>query len=149
MTKAGDTHGLGLEVRASEVATDNPRIVAVLAPNNYGKTHLALEEHARPSQRMIGFPCASRTRNYGRYRSLKGRGSVALINGEERILPRQEAMVRCNVRSMPLDREAGVRLSRNPVCEDRERGHVCPTLDACARAMPRPLVLGAEKPSGC
>ena len=64
------------------------RVLAVLGPTNTGKTHLALERMLGHRTGMIGFPLRLLAReNYDRIARLKGAGSVALITGEERIVP--------------------------------------------------------------
>src|SRR4051812_45864735 len=62
--------------------------VAVLGPTNTGKTHLAIERMCGHSSGLIGFPLRLLAREvYERVVTLKGAGQVALLTGEERILP--------------------------------------------------------------
>ena len=64
------------------------RIRAVLGPTNTGKTYLAMDRMLGHSSGMIGFPLRLLAReNYDRIVALKGRRSVALITGEEKIIP--------------------------------------------------------------
>ena len=65
-----------------------PRLVAVLGPTNTGKTHLAIDRMLGHRSGMIGFPLRLLAReNYDRIAKLRGSRSVALITGEEKILP--------------------------------------------------------------
>ncbi|MGH7059467.1 MAG: hypothetical protein ACREFH_03690, partial [Stellaceae bacterium] len=65
-----------------------PRLVAVLGPTNTGKTHLAIERMLGHKSGMIGFPLRLLAReNYDRVVKLKGARAVALITGEEKIVP--------------------------------------------------------------
>ena len=64
------------------------RIRAVLGPTNTGKTYLAIDRMLGHHSGMIGFPLRLLAReNYDRISALKGRRSVALITGEEKIIP--------------------------------------------------------------
>ena len=63
-------------------------LTAVLGPTNTGKTHLAVERMCGHSSGMIGFPLRLLAREvYDRVVRLKGESRVALITGEEKILP--------------------------------------------------------------
>ncbi len=65
-----------------------PRVVAVLGPTNTGKTHLAMERMLGFESGMIGFPLRLLAReNYERAVNIKGPRHVALITGEEKIIP--------------------------------------------------------------
>src|SRR5260221_7178187 len=65
-----------------------PRILAVLGPTNTGKTHLAIERMLGHQTGMIGFPLRLLAReNYDRVVRIKGARAVALITGEEKIVP--------------------------------------------------------------
>src|SRR5215831_4384010 len=80
-----------------------PRLVAVLGPTNTGKTHLAIERMLGHRSGMIGFPLRLLAReNYDRIVKLRGARSVALITGEEKILPPNPAYFVCTAESMPL-----------------------------------------------
>src|SRR5881628_975435 len=83
-----------------------PRLVAVLGPTNTGKTHLAIERMLAHASGMIGFPLRLLAReNYDRIVRLKGANAVALVTGEEKIIPPYARWWVCTVESMPLDRE--------------------------------------------
>ncbi|MCW9045511.1 MAG: disulfide oxidoreductase, partial [Alphaproteobacteria bacterium] len=85
---------------------NGPRVVAVLGPTNTGKTYLALERMMAHSSGMIGFPLRLLAReNYDQVVKLKGAASVALITGEEKIVPPNAKYFLCTVESMPLERQ--------------------------------------------
>ena len=61
---------------------------AILGPTNTGKTHLAIERMCAHSSGVIGFPLRLLAREvYDKVIKLKGEKQVALITGEERIVP--------------------------------------------------------------
>src|SRR3546814_5567361 len=63
-------------------------LTAVLGPTNTGKTYLAVERMCAHSSGMIGFPLRLLAREvYDRVVAIKGKDQVALITGEEKILP--------------------------------------------------------------
>src|SRR5215472_9416919 len=83
-----------------------PRILAVLGPTNTGKTHLAIERMLGHATGMIGFPLRLLAReNYDRVVRIKGARQVALVTGEEKIIPDRASYFVCTVESMPLDRQ--------------------------------------------
>ena len=70
-------------------ARDNARVKAVLGPTNTGKTHLAIERMCAHSSGCIGFPLRLLAREvYDRVVAIKGAERVALVTGEERIVPK-------------------------------------------------------------
>src|SRR5215510_11916509 len=103
-----------------------PRLLAVLGPTNTGKTHLAIERLLGHRSGMIGFPLRLLAReNYDKIVKLKGKANVALITGEERILPAAPRWFVCTVEAMPLDRQVEfLAVDEIQMCADRERGHV-------------------------
>ena len=102
------------------------RVTAVLGPTNTGKTHLAIERMLGHASGMIGFPLRLLAReNYDRIVRIKGRNAVALVTGEERILPSNPAYFVCTVEAMPLDRQVSfLAVDEIQLVGDRERGHV-------------------------
>src|SRR3954462_14820913 len=100
MTSVGDT--------ARPVADKGggaPRIVAVLGPTNTGKTHLALERLLEHRTGMIGFPLRLLAReNYDKVVKARGEDAIALVTGEERILPPHATYFICTVEAMPTER---------------------------------------------
>lgn len=118
----------------------------MLGPTNTGKTHLALERMLAHRSGMIGFPLRLLAReNYDKIARLKGRDSVALITGEERILPPSPRWFVCTVEAMPLDREvAFLAIDEIQMAADRERGHVFTDRLLHARGYAETMFLGAE-----
>src|SRR5271168_3210929 len=122
-----------------------PRLVAVLGPTNTGKTHLAIERMLGHRSGMIGFPLRLLAReNYDRIVKLRGARSVALITGEEKILPPNPSYFVCTVESMPLDRQVDfLAVDEIQLCADPERGHVFTARLLHARGMQETMFLGA------
>ena len=80
-------------------ATERP-VTAVLGPTNTGKTHLAVERLCGHSSGMIGFPLRLLAREvYDRVVKIKGANQVALITGEEKIVPKDARWFLCTVES--------------------------------------------------
>src|SRR5713101_7596111 len=106
-----------------------PRLVAVLGPTNTGKTHLAIERMLGHQSGMIGFPLRLLAReNYDRIVKLRGARSVALITGEEKIIPPNPSYFVCTAESMPLDRQVDfLAVDEIQLCADPERDHVFTT----------------------
>ncbi len=123
-----------------------PRLVAVLGPTNTGKTHLAIERLLGHRSGMIGFPLRLLAReNYDRIVKLKGARAVALITGEEKILPPNPSYFVCTVESMPLDRQVDfLAVDEIQLCADPERGHVFTARLLHARGMHETMFLGAD-----
>ena len=123
-----------------------PRILAVLGPTNTGKTHLAIERMLGHRTGMIGFPLRLLAReNYDRVVRLKGARAVALITGEEKIVPPNPAYFVCTVESMPLDHAVDfLAVDEIQLCGDGERGHVFTHRLLSARGLSETMFLGAD-----
>src|SRR5271165_4470745 len=123
-----------------------PRLVAVLGPTNTGKTRLAIERMLGHRSGMIGFPLRLLAReNYDRIVKLRGARAVALITGEEKILPPNPSYFVCTVESMPLDRAVDfLAVDEIQLCADPERGHVFTARLLHARGVAETTFLGAE-----
>ncbi len=126
--------------------THRGRTVAVLGPTNTGKTHFALERMLGHASGMIGFPLRLLAReNYDRIVRLKGAAQVALVTGEEKIVPPRPRWWVCTVESMPLDRRvAFLAVDEIQLCADPDRGHVFTDRLLHARGEAETLFLGAE-----
>ncbi|CAA7619825.1 Superfamily II DNA/RNA helicase [Candidatus Terasakiella magnetica] len=122
------------------------RVVAILGPTNTGKTHLALERMLGHASGMIGFPLRLLAReNYDRIVRLKGGAAVALVTGEEKIIPAHPRWFVCTVESMPLDRRvAFLAVDEIQLCADPERGHIFTDRLLHARGLEETAFLGAE-----
>ncbi len=129
-----------------QISTDHPRIVAVLGPTNTGKTHFAMERMLAHESGIIGFPLRLLAReNYERAVSIKGAGQVALITGEEKILPKNARYFMCTAESMPLTRPvAFLALDEVQMCADPDRGHVFTERLLRARGRFETMFMGAE-----
>lgn len=122
------------------------RVKAVLGPTNTGKTHLAIERMLAHASGIIGFPLRLLAReNYDRMVAAKGARHVALITGEEKIIPPEARWFSCTVEAMPLDRHAEfVAVDEIQLCADPDRGHVFTDRLLHARGMVETMFLGAE-----
>jgi len=122
------------------------RVRAVLGPTNTGKTHYALERMLAHASGIIGFPLRLLAReNYDRMVAIKGRNSVALITGEEKIVPPGARWFSCTVEAMPLDRAAEfIAVDEIQLCADPDRGHIFTDRLLHARGLVETLFLGAE-----
>jgi len=122
------------------------RITAVLGPTNTGKTYLAVERMLGHRTGMIGFPLRLLAReNYDRIVKLKGAAAVALITGEERIIPAHPSYFVCTVESMPVDRRVGfLAVDEVQLAADPERGHVFTQRLFAARGDDETMFLGAD-----
>jgi ATP-dependent RNA helicase SUPV3L1/SUV3 len=122
------------------------RVRAVLGPTNTGKTHLAIERLLGHSSGIIGFPLRLLAReNYDRMVVRKGAGNVALITGEEKIVPPGARWFSCTVEAMPLDRPVEfLAVDEIQLCADPDRGHVFTDRLLNARGLVETMFLGAE-----
>jgi ATP-dependent RNA helicase SUPV3L1/SUV3 len=125
---------------------DERPVTAVLGPTNTGKTHLAVERLCGHSSGMIGFPLRLLAREvYDRVVKIKGANQVALITGEEKIVPKDARWFLCTAESMPLDKDlAFVAVDEAQLGADRERGHVFTDRILRARGREETMILGSE-----
>lgn len=123
----------------------NP-VTAVLGPTNTGKTHLAIERLCGHASGMIGFPLRLLAREvYDRVVAIKGPKEVALITGEEKIVPPGARWFLATAESMPMDRDlAFVALDEAQLGADPERGHVFTDRLLHARGREETMILGSE-----
>ncbi len=123
-----------------------PRVKAVLGPTNTGKTHLAIERLLSHSSGIIGFPLRLLAReNYDRMVARKGIRNVALITGEEKIVPPGARWFSCTVEAMPLDRKVEfLAVDEIQLCADPDRGHIFTDRLLHARGLVETMFLGAE-----
>ena len=122
-----------------------PSVTALLGPTNTGKTYHAMERMLAHRTGMIGFPLRLLAReNYDRLVQARGPDQVALVTGEERIVPRAPAYFVCTVEAMPLDRRVDfLAVDEIQLCADRERGHVFTDRLLHARGLEETMFLGA------
>ncbi len=123
-----------------------PVVTAVLGPTNTGKTYLAMDRMLGHASGMIGFPLRLLAReNYDRVVKARGYGAVALITGEEKIVPPSPRYYICTVESMPLDRRvAFLAVDEIQLAADVDRGHVFTDRLLHARGDVETMFLGAE-----
>jgi ATP-dependent RNA helicase SUPV3L1/SUV3 len=102
------------------------KITAVLGPTNTGKTHLAIETMLSFNTGMIGFPLRLLAREvYDKVIKKISIDKVALITGEEKIIPQNAKYFLCTVESMPIDKHLEfVGVDEIQMCADHERGHI-------------------------
>ena len=123
-----------------------PSIIALLGPTNTGKTYHAMERMLAHRTGMIGFPLRLLAReNYDRLVQARGPDQIALVTGEERIVPRSPAYFVCTVEAMPLDRRVDfLAVDEIQLCADRERGHIFTDRLLHARGLEETMFLGAS-----
>jgi len=121
------------------------RLVAVLGPTNTGKTHLAVERMLGHGSGMIGLPLRLLAREiYDRIVKARGARAVALITGEEKIVPPRPHYFVCTVEAMPLTREVEfLAVDEIQLAADPERGHVFTHRLLHARGRQETMFLGA------
>jgi ATP-dependent RNA helicase SUPV3L1/SUV3 len=121
------------------------KLVAVLGPTNTGKTHLAVERMLGHASGMIGLPLRLLAREiYDRVVTARGARSVALITGEEKIVPSRAQYFICTVEAMPLSREVDfLAVDEIQLCADPERGHVFTHRLLHARGRFETMLMGA------
>jgi ATP-dependent RNA helicase SUPV3L1/SUV3 len=133
-------------------------ITAVLGPTNTGKTHLAVERMCGHSSGMMGFPLRLLAREvYDRVVAIKGANLVALVTGEEKIVPPGARYFLCTAESMPISggRETGtkedfafVALDEAQLGADPERGHIFTDRLLRARGREETMILGSASIGG-
>ena len=128
------------------MSSRHPPPIAVLGPTNTGKTHYAMERMFGHASGMIGFPLRLLAReNYDRAVARLGPDRVALITGEEKIVPEKASYFLCTVEAMPMDRHvAFMAIDEVQLAADPERGHVFTDRILHARGYQETLLLGAE-----
>lgn len=102
------------------------KITAVLGPTNTGKTFLAIETMLSFSSGMMGFPLRLLAREvYDKVVKKTDPNKVALITGEEKIIPPNAKYYFCTVESMPIEKDLEfVGIDEIQMCSDHERGHI-------------------------
>ncbi|MFT6944697.1 MAG: ATP-dependent RNA helicase SUPV3L1/SUV3, partial [Yoonia sp.] len=126
------------------------RITAVLGPTNTGKTHYAIERMLSHRTGVIGLPLRLLAREvYDRIVAVRGPGVVALVTGEERIVPPRAAYWVCTVEAMPDGMGCDfLAVDEIQLCGDPERGHIFTDRLLNARGLHETLFLGAETMRG-
>ena len=130
------------------MSASHPRdhtVTAVLGPTNTGKTTYAIERMLGHKTGVMGFPLRLLAREvYDRCVELRGPSVVALVTGEEKIVPPNAKYFICTVESMPVETGAGfLAVDEIQLCADPERGHIFTDRLLNARGMHETLFLGA------
>ena len=126
------------------------RIVAVLGPTNTGKTHYAIERMLAHRSGVFGLPLRLLAREvYDKIVAIRGAAVVALVTGEERIIPPRAVYWVCTVEAMPdnMGVECAV-VDEVQLCADPERGHVFTNRLLKTRGTKETLFLGADTMRG-
>ncbi len=123
-----------------------PRVTAVLGPTNTGKTHFAIDRMLAHRTGVIGLPLRLLAREvYDRIVQQRGPSVVALVTGEERIVPDRTQYWVCTVEAMPQEIGADfVAIDEIQLCADPDRGHVFTDRLLRARGLHETLFMGAE-----
>ena len=98
------------------------KLTAILGPTNTGKTYLAIETMLSFNSGMIGFPLRLLAREvYDKVIKKVDSSKVALITGEEKIIPIDAKYFLCTVESMPIDKDLEfVGIDEIQMCNDHE-----------------------------
>ncbi|QGX98979.1 disulfide oxidoreductase [Roseovarius faecimaris] len=126
------------------------RTLAVLGPTNTGKTHYAIERMLAHRTGIIGLPLRLLAREvYDKIVALRGPSVVALVTGEERIVPPRAQYWVCTVEAMPEGTGADfVAVDEIQLCADPERGHVFTNRLLNARGLHETQFLGSHTMRG-
>jgi ATP-dependent RNA helicase SUPV3L1/SUV3 len=118
---------------------------AILGPTNTGKTYFAIERMLAHRSGMIGLPLRLLAREvYHKVADRIGSQNVALVTGEERIVPASPRYWVATVEAMPLDIPVEcVAIDEIQVATDFDRGHVFTNRILHARGLSETLLLGA------
>ncbi|WP_316014263.1 helicase-related protein [Roseobacter sp. HKCCA0434] len=125
--------------------TRDRTVTAVLGPTNTGKTHYAIERMLGHRNGIMGFPLRLLAREvYDRIVALRGPSVVALLTGEERIVPPRAAYWICTVEAMPPMALDFLAVDEIQLCADPDRGYVFTDRLLNARGLHETLFLGAD-----
>ena len=122
------------------------RITAILGPTNTGKTHLAVDTMLEYKSGIMGFPLRLLAREiYDKCVKKIGSEKVALVTGEEKIIPSNPKYYICTVESMPQNILVDfVAVDEIQMCADHERGHIFTDRLLNARGDKLTMFLGSQ-----
>ena len=122
------------------------KIIALLGPTNTGKTHDAIEKMLEFQSGIFGLPLRLLAREvYEKCVKKIGVNKVALITGEEKIIPNSADYFICTVESMPKDKVVDfVAIDEIQMCADKERGHIFTERLLYARGEKLTMFLGSQ-----
>ncbi len=126
------------------------RVTAALGPTNTGKTHYAVERMLGYRTGVIGLPLRLLAREiYSRIVDLRGPSVVALLTGEERIIPNRTQYWVCTTEAMPVDMAADfLAVDEIQLVADPERGHVFTDRLLRARGLMETVFMGSDTMRG-
>jgi ATP-dependent RNA helicase SUPV3L1/SUV3 len=126
------------------------RVTAVLGPTNTGKTHYAIERMLGYSSGVIGLPLRLLAREvYDKIVAIRGLNQVALVTGEEKIVPPKARYWVATVEAMPMGMFPDfLAVDEIQLCADPERGHVFTDRLLHARGRLETMFLGASTIKG-
>ena len=122
------------------------KIIALLGPTNTGKTHDAIEKMLEHESGIFGLPLRLLAREvYEKCIRKIDSNKVALITGEEKIIPNSADFFICTVESMPKDKAVDfVAIDEIQMCADKERGHIFTDRLLHARGDKLTMFLGSQ-----
>jgi ATP-dependent RNA helicase SUPV3L1/SUV3 len=125
-------------------------VKAILGPTNTGKTYYAIERMLAHPTGMIGLPLRLLAREvYTRVVERVGEQAVALVTGEERIVPAKPRYWVATVEAMPMDIHVDcVAVDEIQTAIDFDRGHVFTDRILKARGLHETLLLGSATMAG-
>ncbi|MGF7158423.1 ATP-dependent RNA helicase SUPV3L1/SUV3 [Rhodoligotrophos appendicifer] len=121
-------------------------ITAVLGPTNTGKTHLAVERMLGYETGMIGLPLRLLAREvYDKVRAKVGEQAVALVTGEEKIVPSSPRFWVCTVEAMPPELQVDfLAIDEVQLAADLDRGHIFTDRILHRRGSQETMLLGSS-----
>ena len=124
----------------------NQKIIAMLGPTNTGKTFVAIEKMLKFNNGIFGLPLRLLAREvFDKCVKAVGSDRVALITGEEKIIPSNADYFICTVESMPKEKKVEfVAIDEIQMCADKERGHIFTDRLLHARGEKLTMFLGSQ-----
>ena len=120
------------------------QIEIILGPTNTGKTFYAFEQMFSFKNGVFGFPLRLLAReNYDKACKLYPIDQIALITGEEKIIPKDAKYFFCTVESMPDDFFEFICVDEIQLSSDYERGHIFTQRLLYSRGEQRTIFLGS------
>ena len=120
------------------------QVEIILGPTNTGKTFYAFEQMFSYQSGVFGFPLRLLAReNYDKACNLYPINQIALITGEEKIIPKDAKYFFCTVESMPEDFFEFVCVDEIQLAADYERGHIFTQRILYARGEQKTVFLGS------
>ncbi len=123
----------------------NTTVTAVLGPTNTGKTHLAVERMLAMGGGMIGLPLRLLAREiFERIKKHVDPNAVALVTGEEKIIPPNPRYWVATVEAMPASVDVPfVAIDEVQLANDLERGHIFTDRILHCRGREETMLLGS------